>query len=166
MRVKKEIKIRRAGTKDDEPIWKIIEPTIKAGDTYVFDPNSTRCEMLNYWCGEDKYCYVAEVDGKVLGTFILKDNYPGLGAHVANGSFMTSPKAFGKGVGRAMGEFSISEAKRLGYEAMQFNLVVKSNERAVKLWQKLGFEIIGEIPEAFNHKDLGLVNAYIMWRKL
>jgi L-amino acid N-acyltransferase YncA len=164
--MKLNIIIRKATKTDYHAIWQIIEPVIQAGDTYVFKPNSTREEMLAYWCGEDKHTYVAVEAGKVQGTFILKDNYPGLGAHVANGSYMTAPNAFGKGIGRAMGEFSIAEALRLNYKAIQFNLVVKTNERAVKLWQKLGFEIIGEIPEAFNHKELGLVNAYIMWRKL
>lgn len=160
------IKIRKAAKSDQDAIWKIIEPVIKTGDTYVFEPGSSREEMLAYWCGEDKHTYVAELNGKVLGTFILKDNFPGLGSHVANGSYMTSPDAFGLGIGRAMGEFSVPEAKRLGYKAMQFNIVVKTNERAIKLWQKLGFEIKGEIPEAFNHRELGLVDACIMWRKI
>ena len=96
----------------------------------------------------------------------MKDNQPGLGSHVANAGYMTSPDAFGKGIGKAMALFSLEEAKNLGYRAMQFNLVIKTNERAVELWKKLGFAIIGEIPEAFNHKSLGLTNAYIMYRKL
>lgn len=161
-----QIKIRKANEKDQEAIWQIISEVIAAGDTYVFSPGSGRDEMLEYWCGNDKHTYVAEADGKVLGTFILKDNFPGLGSHVANASYMTLPAASGKGIGRAMGEFSLPEAKRLGYKAMQFNIVVKTNERAVRLWQKLGFRIIGEVPEAFDHAKLGLVNAYIMWKKL
>ena len=89
-----------------------------------------------------------------------------MGAHVANGSYMVSETASGQGIGKKMGEFSLSEAKRLGYMAMQFNIVIKSNTRAVHLWQNLGFKIIGEIPDAFNHKENGLTNAYIMYRKL
>ena len=96
----------------------------------------------------------------------LKDNQPDLGSHIANAGYMTAPSAAGQGVGKAMGEFSLSEAKRLGYKAMQFNIVVKSNERAVRLWQHLGFKIIGEIPEAFQNKQGGLTNAYIMYQKL
>lgn len=164
--MKTKIEIIKALPEHEECIWEIIEEVIKGGDTYVFSPNSTRSEMIGYWCGVDKYTYVALLDNKVLGTFILKDNYPGLASHIANGSYMTSPKAFGIGIGSAMAEFSIVEAKRLGYKAMQFNIVVKTNERAVRLWQKMGFEIKGEIPEAFNHKEKGLVNAYIMWKKL
>lgn len=160
------LEILRANSKHEETIWQIIKSVIDRGDTYVFEPGTSRQEMLDYWCGKDKHTYVAEVDGKVLGTFILKDNFPGLGSHVANGSYMTAPNAFGLGIGRAMGEFSILEAKRLGYRAMQFNIVVKTNERAVKLWEKLGFEIVGEVPEAFKHKTRGFVDAYIMWRKL
>ena len=160
------IQIRKAVTKDHHSIWKIIHKVISEGDTYVFDPDSSREEMLHYWCGTDKYCYVAEMANEIVGTFIIKDNFPGLGSHVANASYMTLPSAFGKGIGRTMGEFSLSEAKRLGYKAMQFNIVVRTNERAIRLWQNLGFEIKGEIPEAFNHREDGYVDACIMWRKL
>jgi len=160
------IHIRKAGKKDYDSIWRIIQEVIAPGDTYVFDPDSSRGQMLGYWCGRDKHTYVAELDGIVAGTFILKDNLPDLGSHVANASYMTQPSYFGKGIGRAMGEFSLSEASRLGYRAMQFNIVVKTNERAIGLWKKLGFKIIGEIPEAFRDRSLGYVNAYIMWRKL
>jgi L-amino acid N-acyltransferase YncA len=122
--------------------------------------------MLDYWCKEDKHTYVAEIGDEIVGTFIIKDNFPGLGSHVANASYMTLPSAFGKGIGRTMGEFSLSEAKRLGYRAIQFNIVVKTNERAIRLWQNLGFAIKGEIPEAFNHRTEGYIDACIMRRKL
>ena len=79
---------------------------------------------------------------------------------------MTLPAASGQGIGKTMGEFSLEEAKRLGYKAMQFNMVIKSNERALRLWEKLGFKIVGEIPEAFNHRQNGLTNAYILYSKL
>ncbi|MVM34471.1 GNAT family N-acetyltransferase [Spirosoma sp. HMF4905] len=160
------IDIRKATSADRDSIWEIIQPVIAGGDTYAFDPNSSKEKMLAYWYGPDRHTYVAELNGNLVGTFVLRDNQPDLGSHIANGSYMTSPAASGQGVGKAMGEFSIVEARRLGYKAMQFNIVVKSNERAVRLWQKLGFAIIGEIPEAFNHKQNGLTNAYIMYRKL
>lgn len=163
---RKMIEIRKA-TKGDEPrIWKIIEPVIAAGVTYVFAPDSSEEKMLAFWCGADKATYVALLDDKIVGTFFIKANQPDLGAHVANAGYMVAPEAAGKGVGKRMAEFSIGEAKRLGYLAMQFNFVVKSNEPAVRLWQKLGFEIVGEIPEAFRHRENGLTNAYIMYRKL
>jgi ribosomal protein S18 acetylase RimI-like enzyme len=158
--------IRKATIDDYEQIWEIIHQVISKGDTYVFDPSSSKEKMLDFWCGEGKHTYVATFAGKVAGTFLLKDNQPDLGRHVANGAYMVSPDAGGLGIGKAMGEFSIGEARRLGYKAIQFNFVIKSNERAVRLWEKLGFKIIGEIPEAFDHRQNGLTNAYIMYQKL
>ena len=160
------LEIRKAIPEDNNQIWNIIKAVISKGDTYTFDPNSSKETMLDYWCGQDKHTYVATDDEEIVGTFVIKDNQPGLGSHIANASYMVSEKASGKGVGKTMGEFSLEEARRLGYKAMQFNIVVKSNTRAVQLWQKLGFDIIGEIPDAFNHKEIGLINAYIMHRKL
>ena len=158
--------IRKAIPEDNNQIWNIIQEVISKGDTYTFAPNSSKETMLAYWCGNDKHTYVAIDNEEIIGTFIIKDNQPGLGSHIANASYMVPEKASGKGVGKTMGEFSLEEARRLGYQAMQFNIVVKSNTRAVQLWQKLGFNIIGEIPDAFNHKENGLTNAYIMYRKL
>jgi ribosomal protein S18 acetylase RimI-like enzyme len=160
------IQIRKAEERDFDSIWNIIEQVIAGGDTYVFAPDSDRTTMLDYWCGNDKHTYVAEINHEVAGTFIIKDNFPGLGSHVANASYMTRPGAFGKGIGRSMAEFSLTEAKRLGYRDMQFNIVVKTNDRAIRLWQKLGFEIKGEIPDAFKHSEKGYTDAYIMWKRL
>lgn len=160
------ISIRKAIEEDQDQIWKIIQEAIATGDTLAFAPDASKDEMLAFWCAPHAHTYVAELDGQVVGTFFMKDNQPTLGAHVANAGYITSTTLAGKGVGSAMCQFSLEEAKRLGYYAMQFNLVVKSNARAVKLWQRMGFEIIGEIPEAFNHSSAGLTNAYIMWRKL
>ena len=160
------IAIRKANKTDEPPIWTIIKSVISAGDTYVFAPDSSKEKMLAYWCGADKKTYVAIWEDKVVGTFFLKDNQPDLGSHVANAGYMVAPQVKGKRVGKTMAEFSLEEAKRLGYTAMQFNFVVKTNEIAVKLWLSLGFEIIGEIPEAFNHSENGFTNALIMYRKL
>jgi ribosomal protein S18 acetylase RimI-like enzyme len=160
------IKIRKAKRADKDRIWAIIQPIIQQGDTYAFDPNAKREDILKYWCGRDKYTYIATINGEIVGTFILKDNQTGLGSHIANASYMVAVDKFGLGIGKFMGEYSILEARKLGYLAMQFNLVVKTNERAVKLWQSIGFSIIGEIPDAFNHQKMGLVNALIMHRKI
>lgn len=160
------VTIRKAVSDDQEAIWAIIKTVIKTGDTYCFAPDSSREKMLTYWCGEGKHTYVATVDGQVAGTFVIRNNQVDLGSHVANASYMVSPDYEGQGVGKRMGEFSLQEANRLGYRAMQFNIVVKSNERAVRLWQRLGFDIIGEIPDAFNHAQHGYTNAYVMYRKL
>ena len=160
------ILIRKAAANDFDAIWEIIQAVISTGDTYSYAPNSSKEKMLAYWCNQDKHTFVACIEESIVGTFIIKDNNQDLGSHVANASFMTHPDKFGRGIGRTMGEFALAEAKRLGYYAMQFNLVVKSNEGAVRLWQKLGFEIMAEIPAAFNHQEKGLIPAYIMWKKL
>lgn len=158
--------IREANEADRPAVWKIIREVIAGGDTYVFDPDTPEHEMLTYWFSPEKYNYVAELDGDIVGTFWLKENQPGLGSHIANAAYMVSPAAKGNGVGRRMADYSLEEAKRLGFEAMQFNFVVKSNEVAVRLWKSVGFEVIGEIPDAFRHRTNGVTNAYVMYRKL
>ena len=158
--------IRLANSTDQEAVWHIISTIIATGDTYVFAPDSTKEKMINYWFATDKKTYVAEEDGKILGTFYLKENQMDLGSHIVNAGYMVSKNARGKGLGKAMAEFSLEEARRLGFRGMQFNLVVKTNEKAINLWLKLGFKIIGEIPEAYKHSELGYVNAYIMYQKL
>jgi len=160
------VEIRKAKPEDQDQVWDIIRQVIVGGDTYVFSPDSSREKMFAFWFGQDRHTYVATIGDKVVGTFVIKDNQPDLGSHIANAAYMTLPDATGQGVGMVMGEFSLVEAKRLGYKAMQFNIVIASNQRAVRLWEKLGFKIIGEIPEAFNHKQHGLTNAFIMYRKL
>lgn len=159
-------KIRTANESDRDGVWRIIKAVIAGGDTYVFDPDTPEEEMIGYWFAREKYVYVAEEDGEILGTYWIKANQLGLGSHVGNGAYMVSPNARGRGIGRMMAEHSIEEARRVGFKSIQFNFVVKSNEVAVKLWKSVGFEIIGESPDAFDHRINGLTNAYIMYRKL
>jgi GNAT superfamily N-acetyltransferase len=157
----------RPATESDKPaIWQIIKAVIAGGDTYVFAPDAGEDEMMAFWFTPDKYNYVAELDGEIVATFWLRANNPGLGKHVGNAAYMVSPHAHGKGFGREIALWSLDEARRLGFTAMQFNFVVKTNTYAVKLWQNIGFEIIGEIPNAMNHTKNGPTNAYIMYRKL
>lgn len=160
------VSIRKAIDSDKRAVWPIIKSVINGGDTYVLDPESPEDEMMAYWFSPEKHVYVAEDDGDILGTYWIKANQPGLGSHVGNGAYMVSHDAKGKGVGRKMAEHSIEEARRLGFHSIQFNFVVKSNEVAVNLWKSVGFEVIGEVPDAFNHKQNGLTNALIMYRKL
>lgn len=161
------VEIRKYREEDKEAIWKIIEYVISKGDSYTYAPDASRENALKDWCSSEKYTFVAvDENERILGTFYIKPNQIGLGSHVANGSYMVSPDARRSGIGRLMGEFSLEEARKLGFYAMQFNFVVKSNEKAVNLWKSLGFEIIGEIPEAYRHLENGLTNAYIMYRKL
>jgi ribosomal protein S18 acetylase RimI-like enzyme len=158
--------IRPSLTEDRDKIWEILYATIKEGNAFAYSPDSTKEEMLDYWFAKGKRTYTALLENNVVGTFFIQDNQPGLGSHIANAGYCTSPKFYGQGIGRHMGQFSLEEARKLGYKAMQFNIVVKTNAAAVKLWQELGFQIIGEIPDAFQHQKLGLVNAYVMYQKL
>jgi L-amino acid N-acyltransferase YncA len=160
------VTIRKAEEADRPAIWKIIRDVIAGGDTYVFEPHSSEEEMLAYWFSPEKYVYAAEVDGEVVGTFWIKANQPGLGDHVCNAAYMVSPAADGKGIGRKMCEFSLDEARRLSFTAMQFNFVVASNTAAVRLWKSMGMEIVGTVPDGFRHKQNGPTDAYIMYRKL
>jgi len=158
--------IRQATASDNDAIWSIFRSVVVTGDTYAFDPDISRDEALAYWLHPSNWRYVAQHQGNIVGTYILKANQPGLGSHVANAAFMVSPLARGLGVGRAMGEHSLSEARRLGFRAMQFNFVVSTNDSAVGLWQQLGFQIVGTLPGVFRHPQKGFVDAYVMFRSL
>lgn len=158
--------IRTATPYDHDPIWNIFRAVITPGDTWVFEPTIGRDDALAYWFAPANRCFVAESGGNVVGTYILKPNHAGLGSHVANAGFMVAPDARGLGVGRTMGEHALQEARRLGFRAMQFNFVVSTNEPAVRLWQALGFRIVGTLPGAFRHAQKGFVDAYVMFRSL
>lgn len=158
--------IRKAEVADKEAIWEIISLVIRKGDTYVFAPDSSKEDMLRYWYATGTYSFVAELEGKLVGTFIFKANQPGLGSHVANASFMVHPEMQGQGIGRILGEAALKEAKEAGFLAMQFNIVVSTNTGAKYLWDKLGFTTIGRLPKVFRHPQFGLVDAFIMHRFL
>ena len=185
-----EIKIRSATTKDHDAIWKIFHEIISAGDTYSLDPRMSREEARAYWFRADTQTYVAELhrqsvgeavgfprtatpsptggmkDQIIVGTYILRPNQSGGGSHVANAAFMVASDAQGCGVGRAMAEHCLNEARRIGFRAMQFNYVISTNTPAIRLWQELGFEIVGTLPGAFRHPEKGYVDVYVMFRSL
>jgi ribosomal protein S18 acetylase RimI-like enzyme len=160
------MEIREANISDSDAIWKILEPIIRGGDTYTLPSDMNREDALAYWNSPGHEVFVAEENGEILGTYYLRANQKGGGAHVANCGYMTAPWASGRGVARAMCKHSLEYAKARAFRAMQFNFVVSSNERAVRLWQSLGFEIVGRLPGAFIHPTLGTVDALVMYRHL
>ena len=162
----RNLTIREANDRDRDAVWDIFRATITPGDAFVYDPNTPREEAMAYWFAHGTRTYVAEEEGKIVGSYILRDNRPGLGNHVSNAGFMVDPAARRSGIGRAMAEHALNEARRLGYRAMQFNFVISTNESAVRLWQALGFKIVGTLPGAFRHARKGLVDAYVMFRSL
>jgi len=162
----KTLTIRPATAADHEPIWRIFEPVLATGDTHAFAPNASREEVLGYWFQPSAHTWVAEHEGRIVGTYLIRPNQPGLGDHVANGGFVVAAGARRLGVGRAMGEHALREARRLGFLAMQFNFVVSTNTAAVVLWQQLGFAIVGTLPGAFRHAEQGFVDAHVMFRQL
>jgi L-amino acid N-acyltransferase YncA len=161
------MKIRQATDADRDAIWNIFHQVVAAGDTYALDPNISREDALAYWFAAGTHTYVAEQPAiGVAGTYILRPNQSGGGSHVANAGFMVSAGARGQGLGRAMAEHCLTEARRLGFRAMQFNYVISTNTAAIRLWQDLGFEIVGTLASAFRHPDKGYVDVYVMYRSL
>lgn len=158
--------IRKADSGDADAIAGIIMPTIRDGTTYALNQGMSEAEALAYWTGADKTTFVAEEDGTIVGTYYIRTNQSGGGAHVCNCGYMTSAAANGRGIARRMCEHSLQHARSLGYRAMQFNFVVSTNERAVRLWQSLGFEIVGRLPGAFKHPAHGYVDALVMYQPL
>jgi L-amino acid N-acyltransferase YncA len=158
--------IRPATASDDSSIWAILEPTFRAGETYPLPRDISRADALAYWHTPGHHVFVAEDGGGVVGTYYLRPNNRGGGAHVANCGYMVAPDAYGGGIARAMCGHSLDEARTRGFTAMQFNFVIASNERAVKLWQACGFDIVGTLPGAFRHPRSGPVDAYVMFRTL
>ncbi|HSS51445.1 MAG TPA: GNAT family N-acetyltransferase [Thermoanaerobaculia bacterium] len=158
--------IRRAVEADFEALWTIFRAVIATGSTYVFAPGTRREDAFAYWFGPGIASYVAEDEGRVIGMYKIVANQRDLGSHVANASYMVDPGYAGRGAGKAMGLHSLREARRAGFLAMQFNLVVSTNEAAVALWKKIGFSIVGTLPKAFRHQGLGYVDAYVMYRFL
>jgi len=143
-----------------------MEPIIRAGETYTLPRDMDKEAALAYWFSPEREVFVAEDHGEIVGTYCLQANQKGDGAHVANCGYMTAGLAMGRGVARAMCAHSLDRARERGFRAMQFNFVISTNERAVRLWQSFGFEIVGRLPAAFLHPTQGYVDAYIMYRTL
>lgn len=186
------IAIRPARDDDDEAIWEILRPVLRAGETYAIDPDIAREDAIAYWRGPGRHAFVAvesmqeaggegaggeggaprsepgdePSDGEILGVYYIKANSAGGGAHVCNCGYVTAASARGRGVARRMAEHSFTTAVALGFRAMQYNAVVATNVGAVRLWRSLGFWIVGTLPGAFAHPVHGDVDAYVMFRRL
>ena len=153
---------------DDWPqVWPILEEVFRQGETYAYSPDITEEEAHHAWIEYPAQTFVVRDDaGTILGTYYIKPNQPGLGAHVCNCGYITAPQARGKGLATTMCRHSQEQAKAMGFLAMQFNLVVSTNTGAVRLWKKLGFQEIGVLPKAFNHSRLGYVDALVLYKLL
>jgi len=158
--------IRRAAIADAPALWEIFWRVVATEETYVFAAGTSREEAIAYLLPTNGWSYVAEIEGQVVGVYRMVANQRDLGSHVANASFMVHPDWAGKGLGTALGWHCLQQAKAEGFRAMQFNIVVSTNEAAVRLWKKLGFAIVGTLPQAFRHRQLGYVDAYVMYRFL
>ena len=167
------MKIRRATTEDFEQMLPIFREVIEGGDAYDFEETASDQDAFDYWFGKGVTSFVAVDDdpvsanqGKVLGFYKIIQNHRGRGSHVANASFMVSHETRGQGIGRKLGEDCLRQAKEMGFKAMQFNFVISTNERAMRLWKSLGFKELCRLPGAFNHKTLGYVDAVIFFQEL
>ncbi len=161
------INIRPYEPSDWPALWAIVEPVFRAGETYAFSPDISEDETRRVWVEMPKRTYVAvDDDGNIVGTYYIKPNQPALGAHVCNCGYIVAEAARGKGIASIMCDHSQRQAVALGFESMQYNLVVSTNLTAIRIWQKNGFEIVGTLPEAFRHPRLGLVDAHVMYKKL
>ena len=160
--------IRQAAAADDDAIWAILKPAIESGEFFTADPAGGRAGGFDYWRGPGAVNFVAELEGRIVGTYYVKPNQNAKGnaGHVCNAGYCTSPEARGHGVAQAMLSHSLEEAKRRGFRAMQYNLVVATNEGAVRLWKSKGFDIVGTLPGAFDHPRLGFVDANVMYKVL
>lgn len=147
-------------------VWPIIREVVAGGDTYPYPDDLTLEQARAMWTSPPAQCFVAEAGGAVLGCYRIAPNMMGRGDHVANGSYMVASAARGRGIGAALCEHSLAQARRSGFSAMQFNMVVSTNEAAVRLWQRMGFAIVARIPGAFRHATLGPVDTYVMHREL
>ena len=158
--------VRAATNEDAAAIWAALEPTFRAGETYAMPRDIGRQSALDYWFAPAHEVFVAEADGEVVGTYYMRANQAGGGAHICNCGYVTSPAAQGRGVARRMLEHSLVHARSRGFLAMQFNFVVSTNQRAIETWERYGLAVVGRLPLAYNHPTRGLVDALVMHRSL
>jgi ribosomal protein S18 acetylase RimI-like enzyme len=160
------LSIRPATDRDHTAIWEILEPMIRRGETYTLPRDMSQQQALEFWFSPAHETFVSEENEVIVGTYFLRANQHGGGSHVANCGYVTAEAAQGRGIAKAMCLHSLERAEKRGFRAMQFNFVVSTNTRAVELWNKLGFEIVGRLPSAFAHPEQGFVDALVMFKQI
>lgn len=158
--------IREATDTDWPAVWALFQAVAAAGDVFAYDEATPEAVARKLWFDPPAACFVCEVEGRFAGTYYVRPNHPGRGSHVANAGYVVEPSFRGRGLARRMCEHSLETARRLGFAAMQFNFVVASNAAAVNTWEKCGFAVAGRLPGAYRHKELGFVDALVMFRPL
>jgi ribosomal protein S18 acetylase RimI-like enzyme len=158
--------VRPATAADGDALWALLEPVLRAGETYALPTDWRRDEALAFWCRGEHAVFVAEAAAGVVGTYYLTANKLGPGDHVANCGYVTAPRAEGRGIARALCRHSLEQARARGFRAMQFNFVVATNGRALRAWESLGFAVVGRLPGAFRHPRAGYVDAFVMFKDL
>jgi ribosomal protein S18 acetylase RimI-like enzyme len=161
------VRVVRMSATDWPEVWKLLQPVFQSGETFAFSPDISEDVARDAWLTAPRATYVARNGNDVIvGTYFIRPNQPGLGSHVCNCGYVVSETSRGQGVASLMCEHSQAEARRLGFLAMQFNLVVSTNDGAVRLWEKLGFQTVGRLPDAFRHRTRGFVDAFVMFKSL
>jgi len=158
--------IRTATEADWPAIWKMFRQVTAAGDAFAYDIDTSEDVARKLWIAPPARAHVAELDGRVVGTYYVRPNQPGRGAHVANAGYMVTTEVRGQGIASALCEHSIETARQFGFRAMQYNFVVSTNTAAIRIWQKCGFVVVGRVPGAFRHDSLGYVDVLILHRNL
>lgn len=148
-------------------LWALLEPVFRAGETFPHDPAITEAEAQLAWVEQSQAVMVAvDATCALVGTYYLRPNSLALGAHVANAGYVVAKHCRRQGIGSRLCQHSLQAARRLGFRAMQFNLVVSTNSAGLRCWQRNGFQVVGTLPEAFRHKQLGYVDALVMIQPL
>ena len=160
------VTIRPAVAADWPIIWALFRDAAASGDVFAYDEHTTEETARKLWFEPPAVCFVAELDGRIVGTYYVRPNQPGRGGHVANGGYIVAAAARGRGLAQVLCEHSLDTARRLGFTAMQFNYVVATNTSAVRTWEKCGFTVVGRLPGAFRHRELGAVDVLVMFREL
>ena len=161
------LQIRPYEAADWPAVWALLEPVFRAGETFPHDPAISEAEALQAWVEQSQAVMVAvDATGALVGTYYLRPNSLALGAHVANAGYVVAEHCRRRGIGSRLCQHSLQAARRLGFRAMQFNLVVSTNTAGIRCWQRNGFQVVGTLPGAFRHRKLGYVDALVMVQNL